>query len=54
MNAKRSMYHSPVGKENIAVGNVSASRTFNQWRNSPPHWALIMSRNITSVGVGPR
>jgi hypothetical protein len=43
--------------ENIAMNHVddpeaSARRAVQQWINSPPHRAFLLSRNITEAGVG--
>jgi uncharacterized protein YkwD len=38
--------------ENIAVGNSSASATFEQWRGSPPHNANMLGSNYTAIGIG--
>ena len=37
--------------ENIAGGNATAEATFNQWKNSPSHWAAIMNPEYTHIGV---
>ncbi|MDE6425556.1 MAG: SCP-like extracellular [Ruminococcus sp.] len=38
--------------ENIASGMSTPEATFEQWRNSPSHWATIMNPNYTHMGVG--
>lgn len=38
--------------ENIAAGCATAEETFEQWKNSPPHWAAIMNPNYTHIGIG--
>lgn len=38
--------------ENIASGMSTPEETFEQWRNSPSHWAAIMSPEFTHMGVG--
>ncbi|MCM1357996.1 MAG: CAP domain-containing protein [Prevotella sp.] len=38
--------------ENIASGMSTPEATFEQWRNSPSHWAAIMNPNYTHMGVG--
>lgn len=43
--------YSVVG-ENLAGGFPTAEQTFDQWRNSPGHWAAIMNPNYTHIGVG--
>ncbi|MBR1822735.1 MAG: SCP-like extracellular [Ruminococcus sp.] len=37
--------------ENIAAGSDNAEATFEQWRNSPKHWAAIMNPEYTHIGV---
>lgn len=37
--------------ENIAAGYSTAAQTFEQWKNSPGHWAAIMNPNYTHIGV---
>lgn len=38
--------------ENIASGMATPEETFEQWKNSPSHWAAIMSPEFTHMGVG--
>ncbi|MDE5558120.1 MAG: SCP-like extracellular [Ruminococcus sp.] len=38
--------------ENIASGMNTPEATFEQWRNSPSHWAAIMDPVYTHMGVG--
>ncbi|MDE6779914.1 MAG: SCP-like extracellular [Ruminococcus sp.] len=38
--------------ENIAAGMSTPEGTFEQWKNSPSHWAAIMSPDYTHMGVG--
>lgn len=38
--------------ENIASGMSTPEETFEQWRNSPSHWAAIMNPDYTHMGVG--
>ncbi|MDE5556685.1 MAG: SCP-like extracellular [Ruminococcus sp.] len=38
--------------ENLASGMSTPEATFEQWRNSPSHWAAIMSPEYTHMGVG--
>lgn len=37
--------------ENIASGFSSAQATFNQWKNSPGHYANMMSTDFTHIGI---
>ncbi|MDE5583416.1 MAG: hypothetical protein K2J08_06905 [Ruminococcus sp.] len=41
-----------AGKENIANTMRTAEATFNQWKNSPQHWANILDPQVTHLGVG--
>ena len=38
--------------EDIAAGSSTAAMTFEQWRNSPKHWAAILGSSYTHIGVG--
>ncbi|MDE6034609.1 MAG: SCP-like extracellular [Ruminococcus sp.] len=38
--------------ENIASGMSTPEATFEQWKNSPSHWASIMNPSYTHMGVG--
>ncbi|MDE6779923.1 MAG: SCP-like extracellular [Ruminococcus sp.] len=38
--------------ENIASGMSTPEETFEQWKNSPSHWAAIMNPDYTHMGVG--
>jgi len=44
-------YNAWIG-ENIAVGNSSASATFEQWRGSPPHNDNMLGQYYTTIGIG--
>jgi uncharacterized protein YkwD len=44
-------YNAWIG-ENIAVGNGSASLTFEQWRGSPGHNSNMLGSNYTAIGIG--
>lgn len=37
--------------ENIAAGSGDVEFTFNQWKNSPKHWAAILNPEYTHIGV---
>lgn len=37
--------------ENIAAGNSTPEATFEQWKESPTHWNVIMNPNYTHLGV---
>ncbi len=38
--------------ENIAAGNSTADETYNQWFNSPGHYANMFNEAATKVGIG--
>lgn len=38
--------------ENIAAGYSTASRTFTQWKNSPPHNANMLNSKFKVIGIG--
>jgi uncharacterized protein YkwD len=38
--------------ECVAFNPDESKNAFRQWRNSPPHWGVMMSRNIKKIGVG--
>lgn len=37
--------------ETIASGNATPQATFQQWKDSPSHWKVIMNPNYTHLGV---
>lgn len=41
-----------LAAENIAAGSDNAADTFQQWKESPGHWANILKPNITHMGIG--
>lgn len=49
----RAFYSSSfVNSENIAAGNSSAEGTYNQWYNSPGHYANMFNKSSKKVGIG--
>ena len=53
---KRGISYSTYG-ETIAwtyanLGEEAARSLFRIWKNSPPHWALLMSSRLDRVGIG--
>ena len=51
MASFRSMFHSGCGyAENVAFGNTSGQRTFNQWHRSPGHLQNML-RGGSKVGI---
>jgi len=38
--------------ENIAAGNTTAARTFDQWRSSPSHNATMLNPGYSVLGIG--
>jgi uncharacterized protein YkwD len=45
-------YSSFANTENIAVGNSTANGAYNQWYNSPGHYANMFNSSATKVGIG--
>jgi uncharacterized protein YkwD len=33
-------------------GNEAARSLFRIWKNSPPHWSILMSSRLESIGIG--
>ena len=33
-------------------GPEAARKLFRIWRNSPPHWAILMSKDLDRIGIG--
>jgi uncharacterized protein YkwD len=33
-------------------GNESARSLFRIWKNSPPHWSILMSKSLDRIGIG--
>jgi len=52
-NIRRHGYtnYSTVG-ENIAAGNASASKTFDQWKTSPDHDKNMRGNDFAEIGIG--
>lgn len=49
----RAFYSSTfVNSENIAAGNASATATYEQWYNSPGHYANMFNKSSKKVGIG--
>jgi uncharacterized protein YkwD len=45
-------YHSATMGETIAMGESAAAATLAQWKKSPPHNAIILSKKVKVMGVG--
>jgi uncharacterized protein YkwD len=45
-------YTSTNDGEDLAAGNSDAQHTFEQWRTSPPHNAILLSPVFHAIGVG--
>lgn len=41
-----------IGHTRYAWGSQAAASLYSMWRNSPEHWALLMSAEFNYVGVG--
>ena len=33
-------------------GDAAARGLFRIWKNSPPHWSILMSKRLDSIGIG--
>lgn len=51
-NERSSVFGYSAWAENIAAGNVSASATFCQWKNSPGHNTNMLGARHLSIGIG--
>lgn len=49
---RRYAYGEDIGYSTAARGTASSDELFTLWRNSPDHWALMMSSRYNYVGVG--
>ncbi len=38
--------------ENIAAGYSTPEETFQQWKESPPHWSAILDPDMDYIGIG--
>ncbi|WP_019853246.1 CAP domain-containing protein [Actinopolyspora mortivallis] len=50
--ARAGGYPSRYVGENVAAGNITAEKTFEQWINSPAHRRNILNCAFTDIGVG--
>lgn len=41
-----------IGDTTAAWGSQAAASLYTMWRNSPEHWALLMSADFNYVGIG--
>lgn len=41
-----------IAWNNYAWGYTAARSVFNQWRNSPAHWSILMSWSYKRIGIG--
>lgn len=45
-------YTPPYSGENIAAGNTTPEKTFQQWVESPGHYRAMTNPNFTAIGIG--
>ncbi len=48
---KKSGFDASVAVENISAGYHTLAEAFSGWRNSPPHRANMLNRNVTRMGI---
>ena len=44
-------YPATVAVENVSAGYHTLAEAFSGWRNSPPHRANMLSRDVTKLGI---
>ena len=48
---KRSGYDAKIAVENIGAGYHTLAEAFSGWRDSPPHRANMLNRDVTKLGI---
>ena len=48
---KKSGFDASVAVENISAGYHTLAEAFSGWRDSPPHRANMLNRNVTRMGI---
>jgi len=48
---KASGYHYKAGAENIGAGYYTLAEAFSGWRDSPPHRAKMLLKDVTRIGI---
>ena len=48
---RKSGYRASTGAENIGAGYHTLAEAFSGWRDSPPHRANMLSRDVTKLGI---
>jgi uncharacterized protein YkwD len=48
---KRGGYDAKVAVENVSAGYHTLAEAFSGWRDSPPHKANMLNRNVTRMGI---
>jgi uncharacterized protein YkwD len=48
---QKSGYDAAVAVENISAGYHTLAEAFSGWRDSPPHRANMLNRNVTKMGI---
>ncbi len=49
---QESGFDAGVAVENIGAGYHTLAEAFSGWRDSPPHRANMLNRNVTKMGIG--
>ena len=44
-------YHATSAVENVSAGYHTLAEAFSGWRDSPPHRANMLSRDVTKLGI---
>ena len=48
---KSSGFDAKVAVENVSAGYHTLAEVFSGWRDSPPHRANMLSRDVTKLGI---
>ncbi|PWB62796.1 MAG: hypothetical protein C3F17_10705 [Bradyrhizobiaceae bacterium] len=48
---RRGGYDAKVAVENVSAGYHTLAEAFSGWRDSPPHKANMLNRNVTRMGI---
>ena len=48
---QKSGFDASVAVENISAGYYTLAEAFSGWRDSPPHRANMLNRNVTRMGI---
>jgi len=48
---RRSGYNAKAAVENVSAGYHTLAEAFSGWRDSPPHRANMLNKNVTHMGI---